>query len=181
MSVFNNIRISFQRRALRQLLERQPARSGHIHYDETRHLGLLFNASKLDEREKVLQFAERLRQQGKKMTLLGFFDHPVESSDFLFAIYTEKDFDWMLRPKSEPIQKFVNEPFDLLIHADTDCDMYAASIAAASKAKLRVGPYTGRTECYELMADISGSHDLAYYFKQVEFLLQKTNARHEAA
>jgi hypothetical protein len=181
MSVLNNIRLFFQRRALRQILERQPARNGHMHYDEARHLGLLFNASELNAREKVLKFAEGLRQHGKKVSLLGFFDHPVESSDFLFSIYTEKDFDWMLRPKSEAVQKFVNEPFDLLLHADTECDMYAACIAAASKAKLRVGPYTGRTECYELMADISGSRDLTYYLKQVEFLLQKTNARHEAA
>ena len=181
MGLLQNIRLFFQRRALRKALDRQPSVRKSPHYDEARIIGILFDASELEERNSVVKFAEKLRQSGKKVSLLGFFDHAVETSDFLFPTFTEADFDWMLRPKGEALSHFLQESHDLLIHAGTRSNMFAEFIAASSKAKLRVGPYPGRTECYELMADVSGNTDLDYYLRQVEFLLEKTNPRHEAA
>jgi hypothetical protein len=181
MRLLQNIRLFFQRRALRKALDRQPPARRSIHYDKARLIGILFDASELEERNSVVRFAEKLRQSGKKVSMLGFFDHAVESTDFLFPIFTEANFDWMLRPKGEALKHFLQEPQDLLIHAGVHGNMFAEFIAASSKAKLRVGPYTGRTECYELMVDVSGNTDVNYYLKQVEFLLEKTNPRHEVA
>jgi hypothetical protein len=95
----------------------------------------------------------------------------------MFPSFTEADFDWMLRPKSETVNTFLQQPTDLLIHANTRPGMYELFVAASAKAKVRVGPYAEHTECYELMADTSGNTDIAYYLKQVEFLLQKTNTK----
>ncbi len=162
-------------------MERQPALRGSVHYDNARQIGVLFDASELDERNEVLKFVEQLRRNGKKVSMLGFFDHPVESADFLFPVFTPSDFDWVLHPKSEALTRFIQEPLDLLIYAGARLGMYEEFVAASSRAKLRAGPYTGRTECFELMVDVSGNPDLNYYLQQVEFLLQKTNTRHEAA
>ncbi len=181
MRFLQHIRLAFQRHALRRMMERQTSLRGSVHYDDARLIGILFDASELKEREQALQFAEKLRRSGKKVSLLGFFDHEVERSEFTFPVFTRADFNWNMHSRNDALSRFIQEPLDLLIHADTQSDMYAAAVAAAGMARLRVGPYTGRTECYELMVDTSGNHDLAYYLKQVEFLLQKTNARNEAA
>jgi len=178
MGILQNFKTGMQQRALRRILAQQSSASrGAMHYDHARQLSILFNASELKEREFVLRFAEKLTQNGKKVSLLGFFDHAVESSDFVFPSFTEADFDWMLRPKSEPVNTFLQQPSDLLIHANTRPGMYELFVVASAKAKVRVGPYAEHTECYELMADTSGNTDIAYYLKQVEFLLQKTNTK----
>lgn len=178
MGLLHNLKTSLQERALRRLMAQQPAAfRGAMHYDHARQVSIVFNASDLKEREQVLRFAEKLTQNGKKVSLLGFFDHAVESSDFMFPIFTEADFDWMLRSKSEPVNTFLQQSTDLLIHANTHPGMYELLVVASAKAKVRVGPYAEHTECYELMADTSGNTDIAYYLKQVEFLLQKTNTK----
>lgn len=178
MGLLHDFKTGLQKRALRRVMAQQSSASrGAMHYDHARQLSILFNASELKEREQVLRFAEKLSQSGKKVSLLGFFDHPVEFSDFVFPGFTADDFDWRLQPKSEAVNHFLQQPTDLLIHANTRPDMYELFVAASSKAKVRVGPYADHTECYELMVDTSGNTDIVYYLQQVEFLLQKTNTK----
>lgn len=167
---------------MQRLLRQQFSRQEKLRYSDMRTVGILFDASELPRREQALHFADKLRQQGKKVSLLGFFDHEVEREEFTFPIFTQKDFDWGMRPCGDALCRFLDTPLDLLIHADTHSqNLYAMGVLAASKAKLRAGPYTGLTECYELMADTSGNTDLPYLLGQLEFLLEKTNVKHYEA
>jgi hypothetical protein len=182
MKLIQNFLTALQRRALqRQLLRQAPRPNTAVPYALMRSIGILFNASDLDNREKVLRFAKNLRQNGKNPTLLGYFDHPVKPEDFGFTLFTREDFSWNLKPKSDTLSQFVNTPFDLLIHADTQNDLYDLAILASSHAALRAGPFTGKTACYEIMIDPSGNTDLNHFLQQLEFLLQKTNVRNKVA
>ncbi len=183
MRLLQHIRHFFQRRAIQRLLQQQLPRQEKLRYNDMRAVGILFDASELQHREQVLHFADKLRQQGKKVSLLGFFDHEVARGEFTFPIFTQRDFDWGMRPGGDALRQFLDMPLDLLIHADTHSqNLYATGVLAASKAKLRAGPYAGQIECYELMADISGSTDLPYLLGRLEFLLEKTNLKqYEAA
>ena len=59
---------------------------------------------------------EKMKRQNKKVKLLGFFNEKLKSSDFPFQHFDKKQLDWALRPKSEEVDGFCKEPFDLLIN-----------------------------------------------------------------
>lgn len=182
MKLIQNFQTALQHRALQRQLQRQaPRKNAAVPYSAMRSIGILFNASDRENREKILLFAKKLLQNGKTPTLLGYFDHPVKPEDFGFSLFTREDFSWSLKPKSDTLSQFLNTPFDLLIHADTQNDLYDLAILASCHAALRAGPFTGETACYEIMVDTSGNTELNHFLQQLEFLLQKTNVRNKTA
>ena len=180
MSSLKKFRLFFHRYFLKKQLAKQ--KSGHegVAYNDARTVGILFEADDIDRRDLALAFAKRLKDKGKKVSLLGYFDHPVDSPNYTFPYFTRSDLDWALRPKKEEARTFMDQPFDIWITADTRTSLHAEYLAALSRAKLRVGPVTIHTECYELMIDPKDD-DLKSFLKQIENLLEKTNAKHEEA
>jgi Family of unknown function (DUF6913) len=152
-----------------------------VTYDSAQTIGVLFDATELGHREVVIQFSKELKAKNKKVKLLGFFNNKQEVSNFPFRAFNKNDIDWLLRPKGEVVEKFINTTFDLLIGIYEGNNLPLEYIAALSKAHLRVGPYTDNTYCYDLMID-TDKRDLKNYIKQVEFYLKKMNSnKHETA
>jgi hypothetical protein len=178
MQIFRQLRHAFQQRALRRLLRMQTGTYRQIQYDKTSEISILFNASDLKDREIVLQFADKLAQTGKKIHLLGFFDHPVLPTDFHFPVFTEKDFNINLKPLSPELTRFIQLPVPLLIHADTQPSLYPTAVAASVNNALRAGPYTEQADCYELMVDVTNNKNLSAFLSQIIILLEKTIPKH---
>lgn len=142
-------------------------------------IGLLLDATDLADREVVLKFAESLRKQDKEVKLLAYFSGSAKVANFIFTHFTQKDLDWALRPKNRDVQKFINQPFDILINLTPHGSLPLEYIAAFSKAKFRVGPSTDKTYCYELMIDSPAKKDLQSFIQQVTFFINKMNTTHE--
>jgi hypothetical protein len=181
MKLIRNFQTALQRRALQKLLKRQTTRTSSKPYTNVRTVGILFNASDPGRREKVLSFAGKLKKDGKTLTLMGFLDHPFNPDDFSFPVFSRDDFSFSLKPKTELVRQFLITPFDLLIHADTQNDLYDLAMLASSNAALRAGPFNGETACYEIMVDTSEKSDLSFFLQQLEFLLKKTNGQSKVA
>lgn len=157
-------------------------RQDHYSMDlkSAKSVGLLLDATELAGREVVLKFSEELKKQGKEVKLLAYFGGNPKVANFAFTHFTKKDLDWALRPKSQDIQKFINQPFDILINLTPHGSLPLEYIAAFSKAKFRVGPSTDKTYCYELMVDTAAKKDLQSFIQQVTFFINKMNTTHES-
>lgn len=180
MSLLQNFRNHFFQRALKQQAKQNPTVRHSVSFNDAQSIGLLFDATDLDEREVVFQYAEALRDRHKRIKLLGFFDSLVEDSNFTFKYFNRKKLDWAQRPIGENVQEFAAQPFDLMIHLGTTAKPPLDYIAAISKAHLRVGPYSDNTFCYDLMIDSGSNKNLKDFIQQMESILEKTSTRHEA-
>lgn len=184
MSFIQDIRIWAYRRSLKQGLRRrvEPQGRGDVNLDNAQTIGILFDATELSARDIIIQYAEQLRKRGKRsIKLLGYFDDPTDSENYPFDYYNRKQVDWAFRPKGEQVQAFIKQPFDLLMNINSQSLIHTEYIAALSNAKLRVGPCTEHTYCYDLMIDLSPKAGLKQFIEQAETLLGKTNIKHEAA
>jgi hypothetical protein len=183
MTLLEKIRDFAHQRTLKQALRQKARPQGRdqVNLHSAQNIGILFDASQTDDRETILRFAERLRKQGKRVSLLGFFDDVVEADHFPFKSFNYKQIDWALRPNAETVKEFTAQEFDLLLHLEPVAKTYSEYIAALSNAKLRVGPSTEHTYCYDLMIDQPAKAGLSRFIQQVEFLLGKTNVLHEPA
>jgi hypothetical protein len=166
---------------LQKMINKIDLRRTTVTYESAQTIGILFDATELNHRETVAQFSKELKARNKKVKLIGFFDNKQEVSNFPFKAFNKNDIDWLMRPKGQIVENFMNNTFDLLIGIYEGNNLPLEYIAALSKAHLRVGPYTDNTYCYDLMID-TDKRNLKNYIKQVEFYLNKMNSsKHETA
>ncbi len=177
MSFLNDIKKRVFNRSLEQQGKLNRMDRKFVGFEKAQSIGLLFDATDLNQREIVFQYADQLSKKGKRVRLLGFFDSKLEDPNFTFKYFNRKQLDWAGRPHGEQVQEFVQQPFDLLLNLDTQPKPPAEYVCAQSKAHLRIGPVTNHTFCYELMIDISGSNNLHTFIQQMESILAKTNSR----
>jgi len=181
MGFIRHLRLRFHRYFLnreRQQVQRTPR---SVNWEDAGYIGILFDATDLNKRQTVLQYSQRLKAQGRKVKLLGYFHVDQNDPNFTFRYFNRKQLDWALRPATPEVKAFIEEPFDLLLNIDPATRVHSEYIALLSRAALKVGPYTKNTDCYDLMIDPADSGNVKAFIQQVESLLKKTQIRHAAA
>lgn len=182
MSAISDARLFFHNYSLKKQLKakKSPRLRKRVNLSSAKTVGILFDATELDDRNTVLKYAKRLKELKKKVSLLGFFNNKIDAENYTFKHINLKNIDWALRPTGEDVKAFMKDSFDVFINADPKTQIHSEYIAALSEAHLKVGPCTENTYCYDLMIDLGKSMDLNKFLQQVDFLMEKTNTRHEA-
>lgn len=71
MEILEQTRVRFHQRLLRRGLPAHQVKRNSVFLENAKSVGILFDATLLEEREVVLQFAEKLKRQNKQVKLLG--------------------------------------------------------------------------------------------------------------
>ena len=174
---FQNMRKYFFWYFLKEQLKKRRAKKSKqlVNLEKAKSIGILFDATDLDQRKTVLHYADTLRKKRKQVRLLGFFDNKLKDNNFTFWHFNKKNIDWAFRPKGKDIEDFIDQPFDLMINLNPESKYYSEYISALSNASFKVGPFTENTFCYDLMIDTSKRTNLNHFIDQMEGLLKKTN------
>ena len=61
-----------------------------MNIDSAQSIGILFDASEVDNRKSIMQYAERLRKKGKKVYLLGFISTVDKEATLRFLFFYKK-------------------------------------------------------------------------------------------
>jgi hypothetical protein len=147
--------------------------------EKARNIGILFEATSLDEKQIITRYAAKLKKEGKQVTLLAFFNSKQESENFPFDHFNKKGLDFFYRPKTEEVKRFMQSNFDLLISTNVRNLLPLHYITAASSARFRIGPVTDRLESYDMMIDTKKPEDVAYFLQQMEYFINKMTPKHE--
>ncbi|MEM1323700.1 MAG: hypothetical protein AAGG75_25795 [Bacteroidota bacterium] len=160
-----------------QRIQRQPA-----DYEQSKSIGILFDATQSQHWMPIKKYAKTLREKGKKLKILAYFHDKHKHDEFPFHYFNRSQLDWLLRPVSSEVGEFIKQPFDVLMTLNQSASMALEYISALSRAQLRVGPYTEKTYCYDLMIETKDQQDLPNFIKEVEFYLNRMNSStHENA
>ena len=166
------IRRFFHLRRLRAKLKLQSANRQAVSMEDAKRIGILFNATSGDDRHEIENFADLLRSNDKKVLVLGFIDGKFTHDIHNYLVFTKKNLNWYLEPSGDNVQRFEEEPFDILINAYTDECVPLEYISALSSAKFRVGIYhEDKTHCYDLMINLPKAADLGFYLNQIAHFL----------
>lgn len=137
MAIFDGLRYWFFKRFLKSKMQRLP--HVPISVNTARTVGVLFTADNNIISETVMLYAQKLKEQGKEVQLLGYLTKRDHSRDYLFPYITRKDTNWFRKPGGGTVGFFIKNRFDLLINfADSEC-LPLEYIAALSHARFRVG------------------------------------------
>jgi len=142
--------------------------------DEARTLGLLFDATDVDQRKRILAYAEKLRKQGKQVNVLGFISTADKEATFSFNFFTLREVDWAQRPKGEQVQQWLKREYDVLVCLFPRTSRFTEYLALHARAGLKIGPVADNTACYDVMLDMPASAQPEKIIQQYENLLAKT-------
>jgi hypothetical protein len=181
MNIISKLKTQTHNYFLQKELDQTQIKRESIDFENAKNIGILFNATELADRQIVLDFSKELKNQGKKVKLMGFLNDKDKNANHVFDHFNKSDLDWALRPKQEGIETFIKQRFDILINLSTTSHPSLDYIAAFSHAKFRVGPFTEKIFCYELMIEVDEQKDLKSFLNQVSFFLKKMKTTHEPA
>lgn len=139
-----------------------------------KRIGILFDATDVDERKTVIRYAENLRKKGKKVNLLGFISIADDAAVFDFDFFTKKDIDWTERVKQEKTKIFLGHSYDLFICLSAESFQFNEYISLQTKAQMRIGPVAEHPACYDLMIDCPKKTTPLQFIKQYESILELT-------
>lgn len=152
-------------------------------YDDTKTVGIIFDASSVEHREIIAIQADFLRGKGKKVRILGFFNDKMPHEGTPYPYFNLKDLDWRSIAKKEAavIADFVKQPFDLLYTYVIGENKIIDFITAISQANFKAGSFTTLHNQTHLSIDTQANTDLKFLIRQIDFYLAKVNRKHEVA
>lgn len=181
MDWLNRWRLKMHYSLLQKAMKGQRAMRFSKPFERIESIGIFFDATELNRREAVLKYAKRLKKEGKKVKLMGYFDSKLDNPNYTFDFFNRKNLDWAFRPKKTELDRFLSTEFDLLLFALPTSYHIAEYIGALSKARFRVGPVTEHTYAYDLMIDLGPEMSLNEFFQQAENVLKLNKEQHEQA
>jgi hypothetical protein len=165
---------------LKKWLHRQRLHAGkhdkHTHravsLADAKRIGILFNATNGEDRYAIDKFTERLKSFDNKILVLGFIDSNYTHDIHNHLVFTRKNLNWFLEPSGDQVQRFIEEPLDILINAYFEECLPLEYISTHSAARCRVGVYhEKKTHCYDLMINLNHRTELGFYLDQISHYL----------
>lgn len=102
-------------------------------------VGILFQADEESHRVAIVAYADRLKEEGKEVQLLGYLRKRNRQVQYLFPYITSKDVTWFGKPKGGTIGYFIKYPFDILINFAPKELIPFEYISALSRSGCRIG------------------------------------------
>lgn len=165
MVSLHNTLLSFR---IRSLQKKGSKSRRSMNYREARKIGLLFSMNNFYDFEAIRSFENKLKKDGKEVIVMSYLPANVENFDFHYDFFTQKDFSFWGNVQAGNVDKFVQQPFDLLICLDLAPNVYIEFLLAASAARFRIGPHLNeREDLFELMINTGKVNDLSELIKQI--------------
>ena len=175
MGYLDTLRKQLHRYSLRKALKSLKVQRKSVNFERAKSVGIQYVDTTPDRRKAIERYAESLRKKGKQVTLIAYVPKADASLSIPHKHFTEKELTFSFTPKSSEVKQFMQQEFDILIDVHQgDCTILEY-MAALSRAHLRVGPFTDKTYCYDLLIDTSDKSDINHYLAQVDYFLKIFN------
>ena len=148
-----------------------PRQKQFVKLQEAKSVGLLFDATDREHFELIKKFIQQLKEHCKGIHAVGFID--AKATPHLSYIKTDIDLfnrselKKLYQPQSPYIRTFIEAERDILIDANTANLLPLRYIAAASKARCKVGVHTaGNEQLHDVLLNVGANNGLEFFLQQ---------------
>lgn len=181
MSLLKEIKRGIAERVLKQELKsgKRNIVPNKFNFNEIKTVGILFDASSIEDYELVKRYVVYLREYRKRVKALGFFAGQIPAmtySKLEYDFFSVKELNWFGKPSSVVTQNFIDEKYDLLIDLNVNNHFALKYISALSQSAFKVGRYDENdTEIYDMMIDSDNTKTIKYFLRQVDTYITMLN------
>lgn len=128
-----------------------------VNYDSAQTILILFESNFTEKNPEIRYIQQLLKEDKKKVTLLGFVDKKQTDSAVLphYRIFHHQDFLWYGKPKSEALNYIHNLRFDLVLDLTVNELYPMAYILEYVNASCKVGLKKSIDQQYDFSIDLS--------------------------
>ncbi len=179
MGLLSDIKDRLFKRRLKE--NTQPSRSlgggETVHPSTAKELTVLFLADAAEDRKTVDKWRDANAQNGRKIKVVGYFEHEVGEASFDFTVVSTKDLNWFGVPQGEEVSRYQTEKTELLIRLGPTKHKHLDYLAAIKPASLKVGPYSDEDQHpYQLQYDARDSPKIKDQLSRIAQIFSFTNA-----
>ena len=149
-------------------------------FASAKNIGVLCSPQDATGTGHIKDFLHYLSQKGIHYSVLGYFDGKKIPDNFLYwkgmDFITRQDLNFFFMPEGPVVDKFISEPFDMLINCNIAGYFPVEYMSQLSMAKCKVGIMRKGESCYDLMIDIEKNCTIEYFLKNLGIYL--SNLRH---
>jgi hypothetical protein len=148
-----------------------PRTKQFIKIPEAKSIGLIFDATDKEVFEVVKKFIQQVKEYTKNIHAIGFVDEKITPNYSYIKtdidLFNKKELKNFYQPQSAYIKTFMEDEKDILIDANILGKLPLQYIAAASKAKCKVGMHTSSNEAmHDVLLATSPQQGLEFFLQQ---------------
>jgi hypothetical protein len=181
--MIRKIREKLGENQLQRALKIHVRQKDFLNISEIRSVGIIFDATDPGEFEKIKNYANKLKQAGKRVHGIGFYDAMLIPADLSwsktdFDLFHRKELQGLSTPSSPYIKTFITEIRDLLIDVNLKNKFPLRYIAAMSYAKCKVGiDLPENAAVHDMLISIDPGQGTDKYLQQVDVYLEMINKK----
>lgn len=150
-------------------------------FENVKTVGIIFDAASAEDFELVKRYANELRDNGKKIKVLGYFKSngvpALTYSKLDFDFFSNKEVSLLGKPTPVFIRNFIEEEYDLLIDLNIHDHFALRYVAAMSKAVFKVGKFEEENDIHthDMMIDSDHTKTIKYFLRQIDTYIMMLN------
>ena len=150
-------------------------------FENAKTVGIIFDATNPDDFEQVKRYANELRENNKKVKVLGYFKSngvpALTYSKLDFDFFSNKEVSLLGKPTPVFIHNFIEEEYDLLIDLNIHDHFALRYVAAMSKAVFKVGKFEEENDIHthDMMIDSDHTKTIKYFLRQIDTYIMMLN------
>ena len=175
----NNLRYKIGKYFLNQELIGFTRQRGFDGFENSKSIGILFDATQKDDLELVIRYVKYLKDHKKRIKAIGFFQGKtipeMVFSKLEYDYFTKKDLNWYFKPIPGFVEQFINEDFDVLIDLNLERAFPLKYISSLSNAKFKIGKFQEGNTIYDFMIDVPQDKGIKYFLRNLDLYIQQIN------
>ena len=144
-------------------------------FTSAKYIGVLCSPQDEVTTGHLKNFLQYLAQKGIRYSVFGYFDGKKIPENFLYwkdiDFITHQDLNFFFIPKNPIVDKFIQEPFDILINCNLVNYFPMEYMTQLSVAKYKVGMLHEDGSCYDLMIDVQKNRTIEFFLKNLDVYL----------
>lgn len=179
MKLFVKTRKSLTKYSLRKK-KALSVRNRQIHnFDTAKSVGIFFDTNDSKSFQDIRNFSKKLKARGIRYELLGYVDSDEIPGELLLwddcNVISNKDIDWIYRPKDSITEGFISKEFDILFDLSLNNHISSFYIVSLSKAFFKVGKFSENENDLDFMISIDQNNSVHYLIEQIEIYVSMIN------
>jgi hypothetical protein len=167
--LFRNLRYHLAEKKINRLLKEKNIKISPQSWNHINTIGVIGVVDSAEQFQSYIQMFEELQSDGKQVKMLIYSTlkkNDFNSNNSSISICTKDDFTFIFIPKSEIIEQFISNSFDMLLDLNLYVEFPMRSVSLLSNASFKVGIDDMKNKHFQL-SFIWKNADLTAFYNQI--------------
>lgn len=182
MELFGKLRTRIGNNLLRKKAERLTRKKFYSGINEVRKIGVVWDASSLDEFPVLARFCQTMQERNIEVTIKGYYSGKILPDQYTAIRYLtcirRNELGFFYHPLSGETASFINQKFDVLIDANFNDILPLRYLSVLSLASFKAGIFRGEKDeqQYDLMIEMKDPVNLESFLNETLTYLEMINS-----